>query len=172
MTKICLEPGWFGRRMPCIDLSGLSFNLTNVPCERHIKASSDCGADSWRSSAPPTRWAIKDKVAHLHQEPFQAASLEECRISELSHLGVIATPGRQKRRAEPLLTESVVNLYVLIPLPLLYYCPSFYHLKGRRRRSWTFHFLSKIKHFLTYLSSYNIGGVAVVVIVVVIVVRA
>ncbi len=61
--------------------------------------------------------------------PFQAASLEDWRISELCLPGVIATPGRQKRRAEPLLTESVLNPYVLIPLPELYYYPSFYHLK-------------------------------------------
>ncbi len=61
--------------------------------------------------------------------PLEAASLEDCRISKLCPPGVIATPGRQKRRAESLLTESVLNLHILIPLLLLYYCPSFYHLK-------------------------------------------
>ncbi len=50
-------------------------------------------------------------------EAVLAASLEDCRISEVCPPGVIATPGRLKRRAEQLLTESVLNPYVLIPLP-------------------------------------------------------
>ncbi len=32
-------------------------------------------------------------IAHLHQEPFQLASLEDCRMSELCPPGAIRTPG-------------------------------------------------------------------------------
>ncbi len=70
-------------------------------------------------------------------------------VDQLCLPGVIATPGRQKRRAEPLLTESVFNLYELIPLPLLHYFPFFFYLKFVEEEADNFTSLSKIKHLLT-----------------------
>ncbi len=49
-------------------------------------------------------------------------------VEQLWPPGVIANPGRQKRRTEPLLTEFVLNLYVFISLALLHCCPFFYHV--------------------------------------------
>ncbi len=86
----------------------------------------------------------------LPQQPplrrFQAPSLEGSRISELCPPGVIATPGQQKRRAEPLLTESVLNPYVLIPLPYR----SFNHHQFVEEEAENFTPLTKIKRVLTY----------------------
>ncbi len=41
------------------------------------------------------------------------------------------------------LTESDLNLYTLFPLPLLYYCSSFYHLKFVEKEAENLTFLVK-----------------------------
>ncbi len=82
-------------------------------------------------------------------KPTQLLIVKRIGVTTKQLLGVIATPGRQKRRAEPLLTESVLNPYVLIPLPYLYYYPRFYHLKFVEEEAENFTPLSKIKHLLT-----------------------
>ncbi len=59
----------------------------------------------------------------VNQKPLQAASLEDCRISELGPPGVITTPGRQKRRV--ILNQ---HIYILFSFP---YCTNafVFHLK-------------------------------------------
>ncbi len=109
-------------------VSGLSSSyLTNLHCERHIKASSDFAE------------RIRGDHQHPHTMSYQRQgrtppleAVSSCiprRLPELCPPVVITTPGRPKPRTEPVLTETVLNLYIIFCLPLLCYCPSFYHLK-------------------------------------------
>ncbi len=91
-------------------------------------------------------------VAYLYQEPFQAASLEGCCISEPCPPNVITTPGLQQRRAELLHAESVLNLYILSIIPLLYYCSSFYRQQFAEEEAKTLlSTKNKARYLLTYL---------------------
>ncbi len=130
-------------------VSGLNFSsLSNFLCERHIQAQ------------PTLRSGVLEIISTPYTISYQRQgrtpppeAIASCFPRRLPHIRTLSSR-RQKCRAEPLLTESVLNLYVLFSLPLLYYCPSFYHLKFVEEEAENFTPLSKIKHLLTYLLTY------------------
>ncbi len=83
--------------MPWIDLSGLSNYLTNLLCKRHFKASSDFAERILGDLQHP----LHDKSSKARSHTSTKGVSSCFRISELCPPGVIATPGRQKRRTEP-----------------------------------------------------------------------
>ncbi len=92
-------------------------------------------------------------VTHLHQEPFQAATLEDCGLSELYSPGTVTTSGWLKRWVEFLHTGAV-SIDILF---LLHNCTTFLNfVEGDAE---LFFSPCKIKHFLTcYLNLLLVTG--------------
>ncbi len=81
-----------------------------------------CSADSRRPSAPPAREIIKGKIKHFHQEPFRAASLEGCWLSELYPTRTVTAVGWRECWAKRLHTGAISSL----PSPLPHLLNSFH----------------------------------------------
>ncbi len=96
---------------------------------------------------------IKGKVPHLHQEPFQAATLEDCCLLELCLSGTVTNSGWPKRRAQ-LLHKGAVLMYILFSLPVLCHCSSFYYPKFIKEEAEKF--TSQVQQALIFLKRRQI----------------